>query len=292
MSFKKAIWWRSAGALAVLALAVGALSLTGSGTAFAGGDGSVAVNPNPKEIGVSGQGDVTVDLTPAAAGTSIWIIQIAYDPTVAQVATDGSGNPICTVPNDDPAAADAYGCDTKDTNADQVDDTAVAFGGYVVNDNGTAKGLTSPKTVATFTFKAIGAAGTNTPLTTTVTSFLGPNGETPTPTTTNGQINIVASSGQSIIWGDVDCNGSVGPRDGQAILKSVLEQPALSQTEPCPDAGATVTVDGTSRIWADVDCNGSIGPRDGQAILKSVLEQPALSQTEPCPDVGATVTVS
>jgi hypothetical protein len=93
------------------------------------------------------------------------------------------------------------------------------------------------------------------------------------------------------IWGDVDCGGDIGPRDAQAILKNVLVQNPLSQTQPCPAVGAQVTVDGVSRIWGDVDCGGDIGPRDAQAILKNVLVQNALSQTQPCPPVGSTVQV-
>jgi hypothetical protein len=93
------------------------------------------------------------------------------------------------------------------------------------------------------------------------------------------------------VWGDVDCSGDIAPRDGQAILKNVLGQNALSQTQPCPAVGSQVTVDGVSQIWGDVDCSGDIAPRDGQAILKNVLGQNALSQTQPCPAVGSTVQV-
>jgi Right handed beta helix region len=93
------------------------------------------------------------------------------------------------------------------------------------------------------------------------------------------------------IWGDNDCGGDIGPRDAQGILKNVLVQTPLSQTEPCPDVGSQVTVDGVSRIWGDTDCGGDIGPRDAQGILKNVLVQTPLSQTEPCPAVGSTVQV-
>ena len=94
------------------------------------------------------------------------------------------------------------------------------------------------------------------------------------------------------IWGDGDCGGDIGPRDAQAVLKNVLVQNPLSQTQPCPAVGAQVTVDGVSRIWSDWDCGGDIGPRDAQAILKNVLVQSPLSQTQPCPAVGSTVQVT
>jgi hypothetical protein len=100
-----------------------------------------------------------------------------------------------------------------------------------------------------------------------------------------------APPGTSRIWGDVDCGGDIAPRDAQAILKNVLVQNALSQTQPCPAVGSQVTVDGVSRIWGDVDCSGDIAPRDAQAILKNVLVQNALSQTQPCPAVGSSVQV-
>jgi hypothetical protein len=110
---------------------------------------------------------------------------------------------------------------------------------------------------------------------------------TPTPVVTPTPTPV----GTSRIWGDVDCGGDIAPRDGQAILKNVLGQNPLSQTEPCPNVGSQVTVDGVSRIWGDVDCGGDIAPRDAQAILKNVLGQNALSQTQPCPVVGSTVQV-
>ena len=92
-------------------------------------------------------------------------------------------------------------------------------------------------------------------------------------------------------WGDADCDTTVGTRDSQALLRKVLEQNALSQTQPCPLIGTPVTVDGDDRIWGDWDCDGTVGTRDSQAILRNVLEQAALSQTQPCPLLGAEVTL-
>lgn len=51
-----------------------------------------------------------------------------------------------------------------------------------------------------------------------------------------------ASANLTLTWGDVDCNGSVAPRDGQAILNHFLGQTELSQTQPCPPVGSTVTL--------------------------------------------------
>jgi hypothetical protein len=291
MSFFKTTWWRPASVLVVLTLALAALSVGGRGTALAVvTDGSVTVTPADLMIGAGSSGQLNVVLTPAAAGTSIWIIQIAYDPAIAQVAMSG-GNPVCQFITFQSPFVGAGGCDVKAVSHGSTPDTLVILGGVVQNNNGTAVGLTTPQVVATFTFNAVGAVGTHSLLTTTVTSFLGPNGETPTPATPDGAIDITINTGTSRIWGDVDCGGDIGPRDAQAILKNVLQQTALSQTQPCPAVGAQVTVDGVSRIWGDIDCGGDIGPRDAQAILKNVLQQTALSQTQPCPAVGSTVQV-
>jgi CSLREA domain-containing protein len=106
-----------------------------------------------------------------------------------------------------------------------------------------------------------------------------------------GAVEVGLQPGQRI-WGDVDCDGDITTRDNQAELRFVLEQNALSQTEPCPDIGSAVTVDGTARTWGDEDCDTGVSTRDNQSKLRFVLEQNALSQTEPCPDVGAPVSVS
>jgi hypothetical protein len=112
----------------------------------------------------------------------------------------------------------------------------------------------------------------------------------------SGHRSAPSASANLVIWGDVDCSGDIAPRDTQAILKNVLGQNALSQTQPCPAVGSQVTVvvagdEVISQIWGDVDCGGDIAPRDAQAILKNVLGQNALSQTQPCPAVGDTVTL-
>lgn len=92
-------------------------------------------------------------------------------------------------------------------------------------------------------------------------------------------------------WGDTDCGGTVASRDAQAILKRVLEQPELSNNQPCPSLGQMVVVDGVNYHWGDFDCSGQITTRDSQSILKNVLQTTALSQTEPCPDIGTAVDV-
>jgi hypothetical protein len=104
-------------------------------------------------------------------------------------------------------------------------------------------------------------------------------------------IEVGESTGPALVWGDSDCSGAISARDNQALLRMVLGQPALSQTEPCPDLGANFpSGGGVPLAWGDWDCNGSVGARDNQALLRFILSQPALSQTEPCTDVGSPVT--
>lgn len=108
---------------------------------------------------------------------------------------------------------------------------------------------------------------------------------TPTPTTAPTDTPTstpTATTEPTELWGDSDCSGAISARDNQALLRHVLSQPPLSQTEPCPDLGDSV--DG--RIWGDWDCNGAISARDNQALLRQVLSQSPLSQTDPCPDIG------
>lgn len=97
---------------------------------------------------------------------------------------------------------------------------------------------------------------------------------------------------QGLFWADADCDGGLSTRDNQAILRVVLSQPPLIQTEPCADIGTGVTVNGFGLLgWADVDCNGQLTTRDNQALLRAVLGQSPLSQTQPCPGVGDEVTL-
>ncbi len=101
------------------------------------------------------------------------------------------------------------------------------------------------------------------------------------------------TTGASNLWVDADCDGELSTRDNQAILRVVLSQPQLSQTQPCTPIGEEVSVEGYGdQMWADADCDGELTTRDNQALLRKVLSQAVLSQMEPCPDVGSEVGVS
>ena len=70
-------------------------------------------------------------------------------------------------------------------------------------------------------------------------SLLGAN--TANSANTTGEAIIVQPGGvESILQGDVDCDSVVGTRESQGILRYVLEQPALSQDEPCPDIATLI----------------------------------------------------
>jgi hypothetical protein len=266
------------GAFAVGALAVAAALIVFAAAASAAG----TVSLDSPSVGADGTATVTLTAAaPNGSGIGNWEFDINYNPG------DYVGDPTCQ----DIAAGGL--CAVKPGGADGM----VRFAGATSSPHG----LTGSIEIGTIAFTSDLAPGACSALTITIIAFQDKNGhDFASPTITNGEVcapvptatpTPTPTAGTSRIWGDVDCGGDIGPRDAQAILKNVLGQNALSQTQPCPAVGSQVTVDGVSRIWGDVDCSGDIAPRDAQAILKNVLVQNALSQTQPCPAVGSTVQV-
>jgi hypothetical protein len=133
---------------------------------------------------------------------------------------------------------------------------------------------------------------TPTPVDGTITPSASPTEEpTDTPEPTESAVPSVTptqTAGGGQVWGNGDCDEGISTRDNQALLRQVLQQTALSQTEPCPDLGELFG----DELWGDWDCDGEITTRDNQALLRNVLQQTALSQTEPCTDIGTVHTVS
>ena len=131
------------------------------------------------------------------------------------------------------------------------------------------------------------ATATATPSTPTATP---PPTAAPTPTATQPSTPTPTptSAAEEEIWGDGDCDGEITSRDNQALLRNVLLQASLSQTEPCPDFGELAA----GHAWGDWDCDGEISTRDNQALLRNVLSQDALTQIEPCSDIGTLANVS
>jgi hypothetical protein len=92
-----------------------------------------------------------------------------------------------------------------------------------------------------------------------------------------------------VIWGDHNCSGSADPVDALLNLRDDAGLP--SETNECPEMGATVGVDGTDRTWGDFDCSGTADPVDGLKVLRfdAGLD---VARPDGCPDPGETVTVS
>jgi hypothetical protein len=92
-----------------------------------------------------------------------------------------------------------------------------------------------------------------------------------------------------LLWGDVNCDGDVEAVDALKILRHVVRL-AVSQEEPCPDIGSTVTVDGTPRLWGDVDGYGDVDAVDALQILRHVVRLP-VAQRPGTPPIGSRVLV-
>ncbi|MDO8614911.1 MAG: hypothetical protein Q7T33_04125 [Dehalococcoidia bacterium] len=91
------------------------------------------------------------------------------------------------------------------------------------------------------------------------------------------------------IWGDADCNNSLAIGDAQKIARKLIDL-AITQTPPCFELGADVTVDGAPRRWADADCNGALAIGDAQKIARKLIDL-AVTQEAGCPRIGDTVAV-
>ena len=246
------------------------------------GANSLAISPADKEIHVGATASVELVSMPPPESLAVWAIKIVFDPAVVSV---DSCTPAASPPSP-PRSVFVSACETDDQEGGPDEETVVVVGALLFL--GTERGFDDETTLASITFSAVGAIGECSDLTINVVSHLGPDPAVPetNPTTTNGEICVVTD-----LWGDADCDDTVGTRDGQALLRNVLQQPALSQTQPCPLIGTPVTVDGLFRIWGDWDCDGTVGTRDSQALLRKVLQQPPLSQEGDCPPIGASVLI-
>ncbi len=91
------------------------------------------------------------------------------------------------------------------------------------------------------------------------------------------------------IFGDVDCDGDVDATDSLKILRSVAGL-SVVQTEPCPDIGATVSMDGVARLMGDVDGDGDVDAVDALKVLRHVADLP-VDQESGTPEIGSTVEI-
>ena len=216
----------SFGAIAVSALAIAAALVVVTGAVAAG-----TVSLDSPAVGADGTATVTLTAAaPNGSGIGNWAFDINYNPA------DYGGDPTCQ----DIAAGGL--CAVKPGGADGT----IRFTGVT----GSPDGLTGSIEVGTIAFTSDLAPGACSDLTITIIAFQDKGGhDFASPTTTNGEVcapvpTPTPTAGTSRIWGDVDCGGDIAPRDAQAILKNVLVQNALSQTQPCPAVGGTVQVVG------------------------------------------------
>jgi alpha-tubulin suppressor-like RCC1 family protein len=131
-------------------------------------------------------------------------------------------------------------------------------------------------------YKFFGATGDDTWSPTDSTAYtavqvIGFEGGTPTPTPL------------SLVWGDLNCNGSADPVDALAGLRfdaglSVTQEPG------CPALDEMVTVGGLTVAWADVDCSGAFNPVDPLKLLRKDAGQP-VDKAAGCPEIGDPVQV-
>ena len=56
-------------------------------------------------------------------------------------------------------------------------------------------------------------------------------------------VSVALGSGQEQIQGDLDCDGEITSRDNQGLLRAVLDQNALSQSEPCTNIGSAMIIE-------------------------------------------------
>jgi uncharacterized protein YkwD len=106
-------------------------------------------------------------------------------------------------------------------------------------------------------------APTNTPApTATPSPTIGP--ASPTPVQTQSPQPTAAGDPE---WGDMDCDGNVGPVDAVRILR--LDAGLFTSTSPpCPAMGAQIVINGHSFTWGDADCSGSADPIDATIVLR------------------------
>jgi archaellum component FlaF (FlaF/FlaG flagellin family) len=114
------------------------------------------------------------------------------------------------------------------------------------------------------------------------------------PGDTNGTWDIfvaaaVEPTAMRLQWGDVNCSGGVDAVDALQLLRHTVRLP-VSQQEPCPDIGDTVSVDGTPRLWGDVDGDGEVNAVDALKILRYVVMLPVRQQPG-TPPIGREVEV-
>ncbi|HSP54977.1 MAG TPA: right-handed parallel beta-helix repeat-containing protein [Dehalococcoidia bacterium] len=93
---------------------------------------------------------------------------------------------------------------------------------------------------------------------------------------------IQVTAGQTLVYGDIRCDGHVDATDVLGILREVVGLPQISQTEPCPDLGTFAA----GHVFGDVLCDGEIDAVDALADLRFIAGLSPLPAPAGCPAVG------
>lgn len=213
------------------------------------------------------------------------------DPLTADggVDTDGDG-----LTNSEEMDLGTDPCD-PDTDGDGFNDGEDEFplnpdlpGTATPGPTGTGTPTPTPTGTTTATPTPIGTA-TVTP-TPTDTGTPGPSGaptgtDGATPTATPGP---TLDPETELVWGDVDCTGSVSSVDALKDLRHVAAF-SVAQEAGCPAIGSTLNIAGASEhLWGDVDCDGSVNSVDALKQLRHVAAF-SVAQEAGCPGIGESV---
>lgn len=111
----------------------------------------------------------------------------------------------------------------------------------------------------------------------TPVQVIGFSGGTPTPVP------------QTLVWGDLNCNGSADPIDALAGLRFDAGL-SVNQAPECPGLDEGVTIGDLLVTWADVDCGGSFSPVDSLKLLRKDAGL-SVDKAPDCPDIGDEVVI-
>ncbi len=93
---------------------------------------------------------------------------------------------------------------------------------------------------------------------------------------------IQVTAGQTLVYGDIRCDGHVDATDALGILREVAGLSQIGQADPCPDLGDFVG----GRRFGDVLCDGAIDAVDALADLRFIAGLSPLPAPDGCPAVG------
>ena len=165
-----------------------------SGGGGGGGANSLTISPANSEIGIGATAPVELVSVPPAESLATWVIDVVFDPAVVRadscnpVAVPPGGLSVCFIGPQFLERAETAG---QEGGADE--ETITVAGGGLFPE--TQRGFDDETVLASITFSTVGAVGECSDLTIIVFVHVGPDksgANTTNPTTTNGEICIVA----------------------------------------------------------------------------------------------------